>query len=417
MSTRMKEEKGDLIGNQTRNLWQFPWNYRESFIIAAGLLLTGFLLQASTRIPVTGLSSPANYIAGGLFIVILLWLHFKSKTNPLVKWLRSVPASISSLAMLLLLAVIMGTVPQQNFVQGVKPDLLGLNNITSSWPFVISLVFMLTNLGLATLGRLFPFHIKNIGFVLNHLGLFVALFAGMLGTADLQRYTMDLYEGKPEWRAMDDKQRVVEMPFAIKLDKFNMETFTPKLAFADIKNNSVQTKGVNALRMIHKGDKYEQSGYSIEVLDYIENSIFAGERYHPVNEVGAIPAALVRVHSSAIDTTGWISCGSFATEFAAIQLNEHLALVMLQPEAKKYSSEVQVLIKDGGLQKASIEVNKPYAINGWKAYQLSYDERFGKYSKLSVIELVRDPWLPAVYIGLFMMIAGAIYIIFKGKAD
>ena len=48
-------------------------------------------------------------------------------------------------------------------------------------------------------------------------------------------------------------------------------------------------------------------------------------------------------------------------------------------------------------------------------YQLSYDEKFGKWSKLSVIELVRDPWLPVVYTGIFMMIIGAVYLIFKGR--
>lgn len=88
---------------------------------------------------------------------------------------------------------------------------------------------------------------------------------------------------------------------------------------------------------------------------------------------------------------------------------------MLRPEAKKFSSAVNVYYKDGQGEKANIEVNKPFATSGWKIYQLSYDEKFGKWSELSVIELVRDPWLPVVYTGIFMMIAGAIYLIFKGN--
>jgi hypothetical protein len=31
----------------------------------------------------------------------------------------------------------------------------------------------------------------------------------------------------------------------------------------------------------------------------------------------------------------------------------------------------------------------------------------GKWSEVSVFELVRDPWLPAVYTGIFLMLAGA----------
>ena len=55
-----------------------------------------------------------------------------------------------------------------------------------------------------------------------------------------------------------------------------------------------------------------------------------------------------------------------------------------------------------------IEVNKPFELEGWKIYQLSYDESKGRWSDISVFELVRDPWLPVVYTGIWMMIAGAV---------
>lgn len=32
----------------------------------------------------------------------------------------------------------------------------------------------------------------------------------------------------------------------------------------------------------------------------------------------------------------------------------------------------------------------------------------GKWSNLSVFELVKDPWLPVVYIGIFMLLLGAV---------
>ena len=39
----------------------------------------------------------------------------------------------------------------------------------------------------------------------------------------------------------------------------------------------------------------------------------------------------------------------------------------------------------------------------------------GKWSNLSVLELVKDPWLPLIYIGIFMMIAGAFYMFWMGN--
>jgi hypothetical protein len=52
---------------------------------------------------------------------------------------------------------------------------------------------------------------------------------------------------------------------------------------------------------------------------------------------------------------------------------------------------------------------------GYSLYQLSYDENYGKWSAISVIEAVKDPWLPAVYLGIFMMLAGSVYLFWKGN--
>ena len=57
---------------------------------------------------------------------------------------------------------------------------------------------------------------------------------------------------------------------------------------------------------------------------------------------------------------------------------------------------------------ATVEVNKPVTVDGWKIYQLSYDEAMGRWSETSTFELVKDPWLPAVYVGIYLLLAGAI---------
>ena len=98
-----------------------------------------------------------------------------------------------------------------------------------------------------------------------------------------------------------------------------------------------------------------------------------------------------------------------------LNINDSIALAMLKPEPKRYASEVEVFIKNGARFEEVIEVNKPMKIEGWKVYQTDYDQRYGRWSRLSVLELVRNPWLPVVYVGLFMMIAGAFWLIFQGK--
>ena len=76
-------------------------------------------------------------------------------------------------------------------------------------------------------------------------------------------------------------------------------------------------------------------------------------------------------------------------------------------EPRRYASDVSVYTRDGKEVHGTVEVNKPVKAGGWKIYQVSYDEEMGKWSEVSVFELVRDPWLPAVYSGICLMLAGA----------
>jgi ABC-type transport system involved in cytochrome c biogenesis permease subunit len=69
-----------------------------------------------------------------------------------------------------------------------------------------------------------------------------------------------------------------------------------------------------------------------------------------------------------------------------------------------------VLIKttaDEGIL-ATIDVNKPVEVDGWKIYQYGYNTQMGAMSQTSILELVSDPWLPLVYAGIYMMLAGAL---------
>ena len=75
---------------------------------------------------------------------------------------------------------------------------------------------------------------------------------------------------------------------------------------------------------------------------------------------------------------------------------------------KRFASEIQILTKTGKSIGTTIDVNKPYEVDGWKIYQYGYDTQMGAKSQITILELVRDPWLPLVYTGFYMMLAGAV---------
>lgn len=91
---------------------------------------------------------------------------------------------------------------------------------------------------------------------------------------------------------------------------------------------------------------------------------------------------------------------------------------MLHP--KNFTSYVSVYTKNGDgahmWGDTIIQVNKPIKVNGWKIYQYGYDNSMGEYARYSEFQFVRDPWLIWVYVGIFMMLAGALTLFFTSPA-
>ena len=82
---------------------------------------------------------------------------------------------------------------------------------------------------------------------------------------------------------------------------------------------------------------------------------------------------------------------------------------------RRIASEIMVETKGGRTARAVVDVNRPYEVDGWRIYQYGYDTQKGAESRVSVLELVSDPWLPLVYTGFYMMLAGAVCLFFGGR--
>ncbi|MBK5192197.1 MAG: cytochrome c biogenesis protein ResB [Flavobacteriaceae bacterium] len=403
--------------NVQRNLWENPWGYVESFFIGFGLIVTGFFLEVFVTTSNTfTLSYPYNvvFLAGYVSILFVLYKWFS--TTQLIRWLTKVPASISSISLVTMMVMIMGIIPQVTSQNNIINN-LGLNHITSNWAFLLIIFQFLTCLGLISIKRILQFKWSNFGFILNHTGLFLALIAGILGTGDLQRLSINVYEGKPSWIATDANRNEVELPFAFFLKDFLIDEYNPKLALVDNNTGSISHNNGKNLYLVEKGETYYFNNFEVKIEDFLPNAIRFGMRYEVVNEIGSPPAAKISVKNIETDTiqTGWISSGSFRYPYESFKISEDYSVVMTIPEVKKFSSDIDILTKDGERISAILEVNKPFSYKGWKIYQLSYDDKMGKWSNLSVLELVKDPWLPLIYIGIFMMIAGAFYMFWMGN--
>lgn len=81
---------------------------------------------------------------------------------------------------------------------------------------------------------------------------------------------------------------------------------------------------------------------------------------------------------------------------------------------RRFASEIQILTKSEKNIQATVDVNKPVEVDGWKIYQYGYDTSMGAKSNTSILELVSDSWLPYVYLGIYMMLAGGVLMFVTG---
>lgn len=68
---------------------------------------------------------------------------------------------------------------------------------------------------------------------------------------------------------------------------------------------------------------------------------------------------------------------------------------------KQYTSTLEI----DGRDIVETSVNHPARYHGWWIYQSDYDRAQGDFC---ILEVVRDPWLPVVYIGFVLMVLGAL---------
>ena len=67
---------------------------------------------------------------------------------------------------------------------------------------------------------------------------------------------------------------------------------------------------------------------------------------------------------------------------------------------RQYTSRLRI---DG--EACEVSVNHPLRHGGYTIYQDSYDQQAGSFT---VLQLVRDPWLPLIFVGIALLAAGAI---------
>ncbi|MGL4667104.1 MAG: cytochrome c biogenesis protein ResB [Saezia sp.] len=402
-------------------------NYQNSLFLILTVIGIAYLLQIEMgSFNIRLLTSPVNTIVA-IALVIICSLGAFFPNNSIVRLLSGIPFTITLLFTFLILGIIMGLTPQKNTaIMGSLLSRAGFSHMTTSWPFVFTYALTLLSLGLLIARRLRSFRSFSLLFYLNHIGLWLLLLAAGVGSAaDQRRFVMypELGQG-PEWRVYSSSKDFLELPIAIELNKFSMETYPAKIAIYNAKIDSAIPSSNPAFFQLEAGaSEIKIANWDIQVESYIheaapdKNDSF---RHWPV--VGAAPAAKVSVRN--IDNgnikTGWISAGSvkgIAQAYMTLPLDEDHTLIMLTPEPKHFLSDITVYTPDQKPEHVLLTVNNPFTIGPWKLYQQGYDEDSGALSVYSAVELVYDPWIIFIYVGFGLLALGSLGMIWSGRKE
>ncbi len=399
-----------------RRWFQIPWEFRESALFTAVAVFFGFVLQyAASGSGIAIPHLPYNAIALLLFAIVIISIGLTFRNTPAVKWLGGIPLGLCLILAIAVISLIGGIVPQQLVAKSSLPSLLGMNQIFSSWPFAVTVLLFLANLGISLSWKLFPFKVKNLQFILFHAGFWIALSCAIVGSFDLQRLAVPINIGKANNLGYTmESETPQRLPFSIFLHDFSLEEYPPQLLLYDPHNDKLIMNKSQAILEVRKGTSATWQGIDVLVLDYLPYALPGKDGLpQPVDRATGIPFAKVRINTASTQREAWISTGSPMLKPDAAQL-DGLYLIMVPGTPKSFRSAVTVQDEKGHEIIANLEVNHPVNFMGWKLYQMGYDEKAGRWSKLSLIEVIHDPWLPAVYLGFFMIMAGNILFFWNG---
>ena len=239
----------------------------DGFMVGGGIVAAGFMLQLSAG-PVNwdALTWPANAIMLAVFIATIIAIYMIGRKYVVLHFLGTYKAAVPAMIYAIILTLIMGLTKQTT-------DGTWFNNMLSFWPMVLTYVYITVILGVIIINHILHFKWRrDIPFLLNHLGLFIALIAATIGNADMQRLRMITTVGEPEWRALTVNNEIMELPIAIELNKFIMETYddgSPKRFASNI--NIYTQNGKNFATTVDVNKPVKVEGYKIYQYGYDTN--------------------------------------------------------------------------------------------------------------------------------------------------
>lgn len=338
------------------------------------------------------MSYPYSLIACLVYVYVLIVLYVLSGRHPFLKKLFSAEAALVIGAVWLV----------EMIVLGFRSEI----GMTRSWHFTLVMAVFGGICLMRAIDDVRKMSPRMIPRAVSHAAMALILLAALFGRGDKCSVEAACDEGVLVTEGTDEQGQSVSLPFGIRLQRFVMEEYPPRLALSGPGGERIPGfVGITA-----PGDAGTIGTVSLEVLEYLPA---AGQMpdstgYIPMTHVGTAPAARIRATDTAtgLSAEGWVSCGSFLFAKAELPLGD-FSVRMPRRMPKSFVSEVSLISRGGKERQAVVSVNHPARIGSWKIYQYDYDQMMGVWGHSSVLLCVKDPWYPVIAAGLWMLLLSA----------
>lgn len=217
---------------------------KNSYLISLFLIMAAVIIQYfAGNFPFHFFEFPLNIILGVIWIYsIYILLREKNCNNNISRVLVSTKTTAFSLFLFVCGTLVIGLFPQLSSIEAEQKEgilgKLGFYNFMSSWFFVSILFILLSHLAAITIRGFKTRKKKRWRFLLNHAGVWIALFGGFMGSSDIVTARIPVFFDKENNEALTMEGKHFYLDYNLQLTDFEADYYQngmPKSYVAEVK--------------------------------------------------------------------------------------------------------------------------------------------------------------------------------------
>ena len=248
-----------------------------SYLISLFIVMTAAIIQYfAGNFPFHFFEFPLNIILGAIWIYSVYMLLRKNNcTNNITRVLVSPETTAFSLFLFVCGTLVIGLFPQLSAIEAEQKEgilgQLGFYNFMSSWIFVSILFILLSHLAAITIRGFKTRKKKRWRFLLNHVGVWLALAGGFLGSSDVVTARIPVFFDTENNEALTMEGKRLFLDYNMQLMDFHAEYYPngmPKSYVANV-NISDRQNGESSQISLEVNHPYEYKiGEDIYLVSY-----------------------------------------------------------------------------------------------------------------------------------------------------